>query len=125
HGRAAIDAMTRDLVSERLKPYLKDINKVGSREYEEVIRNLSPLIGEERTNLINQRLKEARSRQAQSSLVKRKITTKGKPFQAKKGEIHTSRGTPNFKEAITQKKEQPFKAEKKEIRNARGMPNFR
>lgn len=52
-GSRVLPLVQRHFVEEKMLPYIKDLNKVGSREYNQAIENLRPLIGEEATNAVD------------------------------------------------------------------------
>lgn len=95
-GNAAISAVDRDIVEEQLAPYIEDITKVGSKEYQKTIDNLSPLIGKERTKLISDRLETARTKHAPRRFPKRKVEVEAPkpPFKAEKKEIGKAGAVP-------------------------------
>jgi uncharacterized protein (UPF0297 family) len=79
-GKMAIRNLERDIVEEQLQPYIKDISKVGSREYEEKIKDLEGIIGKKRAKEIDQRLSESRTRHLERRFPKKKLEIKTTPL---------------------------------------------
>lgn len=121
-GIAALDVVRRDIVEKQLEPYLKDISKIGSKEYEKTLKNLEPLIGEERVQQIDQRLSETRTRQTPRKMPRVKITPPRKPFEAKP---RIGEGPKAAKEAFTNYQKQASEYIGKKPEDIQKMMNTR
>lgn len=82
--------LERDIVESAIQPFVKDLQKVGSKGYEKVMRHLEGLIGEEKANKIRSRLdqwKRLRDKvvvpKSEKSFPKERITSSTKNIPSK------------------------------------------
>lgn len=89
-GKKWLPMYERDYVNERLEPYIKKLDKVGSNEYKQEIKNLQGTIGSQKAAQIDKNLrKEAKIRpippKEVAKIAPERITsaTQTKPFQVR------------------------------------------
>ena len=90
-GAAAMNMVARDIVEQRMKPWIDNPDGVGSAEYTKAIADLGPLIGEERAAAVDGFFTNRRGQEPGAMQARRKQTETDRGLQHRQEPIEATR----------------------------------